>query len=225
MPLNKQSGNMYGFITDTWNPLGGECSHKCGYCSTHKLSKRYPVIKKKYSGPSKLVRSELKTNLKKDLNIFVVAQNDLFAHEIPDSGIKRVLLHCSMFDNKYFFQTKNPERYYQFLKFLPPKSTLCTTIETNRLYNPRIAPPMARAMAMQYIDMPKHVTIEPIMQFDLDEFVGLIRLCNPVQVNIGADSGNNNLPEPTKSEVLKLIAELEKFTTVHQKSNLNRLIK
>lgn len=32
------------------------------------------------------------------------------------------------------------------------------------------------------------------------------------------------LPEPTKDEVLQLIKELSKFTTVIQKSNLKRII-
>ena len=53
----------------------------------------------------------------------------------------------------------------------------------------------------------------------------MIKYCNPKQVNIGADSGNNNLPEPSKEKVLALIDELQKFTTIHNKSNLKRLLK
>src|SRR3990167_1900105 len=30
--LNKQKGNMYGFVTHTWNPIKGKCSHNCSYC-------------------------------------------------------------------------------------------------------------------------------------------------------------------------------------------------
>ena len=44
------------------------------------------------------------------------------------------------------------------------------------------------------------------------------------QVNIGADSGRNNLPEPSKSKVLELVSELQKFTIIHNKSNLQRLL-
>jgi hypothetical protein len=29
MPLNKAKGNMYGFITDTFNIVKGACSHDC----------------------------------------------------------------------------------------------------------------------------------------------------------------------------------------------------
>lgn len=37
------------------------------------------------------------------------------------------------------------------------------------------------------------------------------------------DSGRNNLPEPSKEKVLQLVAELEKFTVIHNKKNLGRL--
>ncbi|HYQ55883.1 MAG TPA: hypothetical protein VEP89_00965 [Draconibacterium sp.] len=37
-----------------------------------------------------------------------------------------------MFDKKYLFQSKNPKRFADFE--LPPKSVVCTTIETNRWY-------------------------------------------------------------------------------------------
>ena len=71
----------------------------------------------------------------------------------------------------------------------------------------------------------KYVTIEPIMDFDLPKFAQMIEMCNPVQVNIGADSGGHKLPEPPKEKVLGLISELEKFTKVVLKKNLNRILK
>lgn len=30
--LNKQKGNMYGFVTHTWNVIKGKCPHDCEYC-------------------------------------------------------------------------------------------------------------------------------------------------------------------------------------------------
>ena len=32
MAMNKQKGNMYGFVTHTWNAIKGRCSHNCSYC-------------------------------------------------------------------------------------------------------------------------------------------------------------------------------------------------
>jgi hypothetical protein len=69
------------------------------------------------------------------------------------------------------------------------------------------------------------ITIEPIMDFDLPEFLEWIKRCNPQQVNIGADTGCNHLREPSKEKVLELIEALSKFTTVKQKKNLNRILK
>ena len=74
-----------------------------------------------------------------------------------------------------------------------------------------------------YVDT--YVTTEPIMDFNLEEFVSMIIICKPKQVNIGADTGNHHLPEPSKEKIMQLISELEKFTIVHQKKNLKRLFK
>lgn len=62
------------------------------------------------------------------------------------------------------------------------------------------------------------------MDFHLEHFVRLIRRCKPEQVNIGADSGGHNLPEPSKEKLQQLISEIEQFTTIHNKKNLTRLL-
>lgn len=229
MSLNKvkPGSNMYPFITDTWNPIGGKCDFDCKYCSTNKFI--YPHLKEKYSGPPKLIEKYLADDLGRGKYIFVVAQNDLFSRQVPDKWIMQVLLHCKQFPgNKYLFQTKNPDRFSEFLCFMPAYSAICTTIESNRHY-PEIskAPsPEARANAMRLIPfVNKYVTIEPIMEFDLVEMIYLIQVCNPVMINIGANSGKFKIPEPAGEKVELLIRELEKFTTVNRKSNLSRLLK
>jgi hypothetical protein len=52
----------------------------------------------------------------------------------------------------------------------------------------------------------------------------MILSCKPVQVNIGADSGKNGLPEPSPEKVRTLVHILEKHTAVHIKPNLKRLV-
>ena len=69
------------------------------------------------------------------------------------------------------------------------------------------------------------VTIEPIMDFDLEVFYDWIRDARPAWVNIGADSKGHKLPEPSKEKIEALITELKKFTEVRIKPNLSRLIK
>lgn len=231
MGMNKAKGNMYEWVTHTWNPLAGECPHGCSYCSTNGLKRRYPFIKAKYSGPPRLDENQMKTNLGNGNFIFVVAQNDLFAGDIDGKTTREILNHCRLFDNQYLFQSKNPSNIFSNGFLLPHKSTICTTIETNRWYGDimkNCPHPKDRASAMKelyYYAFDNYVTIEPIIDFDLKDMVELIGICNPIQVNIGADSGNNILPEPSKEKILALISKLEKFTKVKQKSNLARLLK
>lgn len=231
MGLNKSKGNMYEDVTHTWNPLAGKCYHGCSYCSTNKFY--YPHLIDKYSGELRLQESEMKTNLGKGNFIFVCAQNDLFTETVPHETILRILEHCAKYpDNKYLFQSKDPNGFHGYGVWLAELDiVLCTTIESNRFYSEIMVnspEPSDRAESMRSLAEARvktYVTIEPIMDFDLSEMVDLISDCDPVQVNIGADSGNNNLPEPSKEKILELITELETFTKVKQKSNLKRLLK
>lgn len=68
------------------------------------------------------------------------------------------------------------------------------------------------------------ITIEPIMDFDMAGMVELIKTCEPEQVNIGADSKYNGLPEPSKGKVLELIAQLEAFTKVNRKETIYKIL-
>ncbi len=217
MALNESKGNMYDFVTHTWNAIKGKCFHDCSYC----YMKKWGNLK-----PARLDEKELKTDLGSGNFIFVGSSCDMFAWDLPDEWIQKTIDHCSKYDNHYLFQTKSPARMACFK--LPKNSVICTTIETNRFdWNimRESPPPHHRAIVMSnMVNYQKYLTIEPIMNFDLLEFVALIKLVNPVQVNIGADSGGNKLPEPTANQIHELIAELSKFTIVHQKSNLKRLI-
>ena len=216
MALNTSKGNMYDFITHTWNTVKGTCTHDCSYCYVKRWGSLNPV---------RLDEKEFRTKLGGGNFIFVGSSNDMFASAVPAEWIQRTLDHCAKFDNRYLFQTKNPARLLDFV--LPENSVVCTTIESNRYY-PEImnnSPlPVHRVEGMSNISLSKYVTIEPILDFDLDEMVDLIRKCNPVQVNIGADSGNHRLPEPSAEKVLQLIVGLEKFTIVKRKKNLRRII-
>ena len=226
MGLNQSKGNMYEFVTDTWNTVKGKYPHDCSYCYMKCIAKRFG----KPQSPVRFDEKELKTNLGEGNFIFVGSSNDLFAEDIPAEWVFKTLDHCNKFENRYLFQSKNPLRFARLCVHpVAVKSVICTTIESNRNYTRFMgnAPhPIDRCESMSKITevKEKYVTIEPIMDFDLDTLVEIIKLCNPVQVNIGADSGHNNLPEPPKEKVLQLISELGKFTKVKQKCNLSRIL-
>jgi DNA repair photolyase len=173
--------------------------------------------------------SELRANLGKDNFIFICSGCDLFHPENPDVWIRRVIDHTRKFDNRYLWHTKNPQRFLNYTESFKRNDVLCTTIETNFHIPEKMgnAPsPEERAAAMAVIgDYQRMITIEPIMKFDLKKFLYMILCAQPVQVNIGADSGNNGLPEPTAKEIKSLIQVLEKYTKVVMKDNLNRIVK
>jgi hypothetical protein len=60
----------------------------------------------------------------------------------------------------------------------------------------------------------KVVSIEPIMDFDLEIFVQWLRDIGPVLVHVGYDNYNNSLPEPTLYKTKQLIDTLGSFTRV-----------
>ena len=214
--MNKQKGNMYNFVTHTWNPIKGECIHDCSYC----YMKQFP--QKEIRLNEKCFKDDLGTGN----TIFVGSSTDMFAENISDNWITEVLIYCSHFYNNYLFQSKNPKRFLSEKYFFPQPTILATTIESDIHWQPGITPsPQSRIMAMEKLKEKKMIAIEPIMEFNLDVMVGYIKRINPFQVNIGADSGHNNLPEPSKEKTLELISELKKFTSVHLKSTLDRLLK
>jgi hypothetical protein len=175
---------------------------------------------------------ELKTDLGSGNFIFVGSSCDMFAESIPEKWIVDTLTYCTIFpDNQYLFQSKNPAGIINYELFLPRNFVVCTTLETDSFY-PGImgdSPhPVGRSLKMWLISnagYKTYITIEPIMDFHLDHFVRMIRRCHPEQVNIGADSGNNHLPEPSKEKLLALIAELQKFTVIAKKRNLDRILR
>jgi len=204
---------MYDWVTHTWNAIKGKCPHDCSYC----YMKRWGRL-----GETYLDKREFKTDLGTGNFIFVGSSCDMFADDIPADWIIKVLDFCLDYpENKYLFQTKNPQGFSLFI--FPEYSEFCTTLETNRWYPQMNNAPMP-ADRLKYIPFASLITVEPIMDFDIDQFVEMLEFTRPKQVNIGADSGKNGLPEPGKEKILLLIEELQKFTIVKQKKNLKRLI-
>ena len=104
----------------------------------------------------------------------------------------------------------------EFLDLYPENVVLGATIETNRDYPVSKAPPMfERYESMKKLPFEnKIVSIEPIMNFDLEPFVEWIRDIGPVMVHVGYDNYHNNLTEPSLTKVRELIQQLSAFTNV-----------
>ena len=99
--LNQQKGNMYGFVSHTWNAVKGKCSHDCEYC----YMKRFGHLK-----AVRLENKEFNDDLGQDNFIFVGSSTDMFAKDVPSEWISRTLSHLRLFDNGYLLQSKNPRQ-------------------------------------------------------------------------------------------------------------------
>lgn len=222
----------------TWNPVGG-CKHHCygdGCWAAHQAP-RIPRYNDGFDHP-KLFEHELKKRFHGDVVVFVASMGDLFGEWVPDEWIFKVIEAMKKSDPKvtFFLETKNPARYAKFLYLLPPNTIISTTIETNRDYRVSKAPPVRdRFEAFRKLTWPhKHVSIEPIMDFDLDvllEWVHRIALMEAewrggtFMVSVGYDNWNCNLLEPQLEKTIHLIRQLEQFTKVERKTLRPRKLK
>ena len=222
--LNPSKGNMYKFITHTWNPIKGKCLHNCSYCYMKQIAP--------HSNPPRIAEYEFKTNLGRGNFIFIGSSTDMFADDIPSQWITRVLDYCKQQHdagrkNAFLLQSKNPKRFLEFINHpIAKRCVFATTIETNRFY-PEImcnAPKIEeRVEAMEELanrGFTTMVTAEPLLSFDLDKMIEYIQRCHPKKLNIGRNSCERiTLPEPSKEEVKQLIDGLVDTSKIEIKKN------
>ena len=234
MALSKAKGNMYDWCTHMHTHIGGECPHHCVYCSTAAIGRRFKI--EKYQGPLRMIEKELDVNYGTGKIIFIEHCTDLFAENVPDEWITRVLIHCHEYpDNTYVFQTKHPERLKEtmFREIFPEHRIFGCTIETDNndiirsVSNAPLPAPRIRAMeALSQNGETTFITIEPILKCDPFMLAAMIGIAHPSFVNIGADSKGSGLPEPSGDDIRILIKEIKKRgIEIRAKNNLERLMK
>jgi len=231
MPLKISHGNMYDWITHMHSHLGGECPHRCYYCYVQRNPRG---VSGRYQGEVRLIREELGVNYGAGRIIFIEHMNDMFAEGVKEEWIRDIFAHCNQYkENTYIFQTKNPGRAHQFRDYFPKKFLIGTTIETNRDVKESKAPcPEERFLGIRkFLEFDSYrdnteifITIEPIMDFDVDVLFDWITKVYPSFVNIGADSKNTGLAEPSPDKVRNLISLLNsRGIAIRKKMNLHRL--
>ncbi len=248
MGLNRRTGNMFKFCTHTWNPIRGRCEFVCRYCYVRAWYARFG---RKLDWTVRLDEEELeRTRLTdgrskppKRRTIFVGSAIDMWHPRIPADWIHRVLRKCRENPrNAYLFLTKNPVRYIEMRDDLVLRNqilgvTIETSGSTHRISN--APPPLERVKAFSAVRSDPVfaqvgvrtrflVVIEPIMSFDLYDLLGMIKMCRPDAVAIGAYTGivKNAVPEPSGEMVRELIHMLRvDGTTVLVKQNAKRLLK
>ena len=221
--MSKPLSRRFGEITETWNPVTG-CLHACIYCWARKYSAKLGELgiqpyKERGFAPT-LAAWRLDKKFPKGSFVFVCDMGDLFGDWVPREWILKVLAVVEKNPRAiFFFLTKNPKRYLEFS--FTENVVLGATVETNKPYQKisKAPQPPERLDVMARIKhRHKALVIEPILDFDLHEFVYMIRRVKPVFVAVGYDNYGNRLPEPPLDKVEKLIDELAGFTEVRCKT-------
>jgi len=228
MGLTKSKGNMYPWVSHTWNPIKG-CKYGCPYCYVEIMVERYG-----YDNGVRFDEKDLGTNLGMGRTIFVGSVSDMWGSWAPQEWIEQVLSQCAFYgNNEYVFQSKNPQRFEEKWVRFPniSKTLIGTTIETDCYpagFKTNAPPIDIRISSMIRLKgMRRFVTIEPIMNFDYWNLVEMIAIINPEFVTIGADSKGHNLIEPSWEKVQNFIDRLSNSLKIEirQKTNLDRLKK
>ncbi|MEM0344945.1 MAG: DUF5131 family protein [Thermofilaceae archaeon] len=210
----------------SWNPVTG-CLHNCVYCWARRLAttrlRRHPHYAENRFKPA-LNERAFSRRFRPGEWVFVSDMGDLWGSWVPRDWILRVLdVAARHRETTFFFLTKNPSRYLEFITAMPENVELGATIETctdDGYERVSAAPkPSERLRVMAELEWPRKViVIEPVLDFELDEFVSALREVRPAEVYIGYDNYGNRLPEPPLSKVKLLIEKLSSFTKVHAKT-------
>jgi len=167
-----------------------------------------------------LVRWRLDRKFRRGSFVFCCDMGDLFGDWVPRDWILKVLDTVSRNRSvNFLFLTKNPKRYLEFE--FGDNVVLAATVETNRYYQniSRAPQPPERIEAMIKLKHPyKALVIEPILDFDLEEFAYMVKRVKPIFVVVGYDNYGNKLPEPPLEKTLEFIEKLSEFTEVRRRT-------
>lgn len=211
----------------TWNVWVG-CKFECTYCCARSQAltrlKHSPRYRNGFE--PHFVKEELSKTFKPGEFIMVPFMGDIaFASR---DEVKLILLRMLRFpETNFLFCSKNPGAFTKWgIYELPRNLYLGTTLESNRDYRvSKAPPPLLRVKDLAKIDWPKKfVSIEPIMDFDLEIFVSWLHWLKPAIIEVGADNYHSHLQEPSGSKVASLLEHLRDICpTVVEKKGLERL--
>lgn len=218
-------GNMYKQSIESWNPFVG-CEHDCVYCTSsfkRQMKRRKKHCLDCYNFKPHFHSERLSRSLPRtegDNFIFCCDMGDI-AFCKPE-WMQQILARIKELpDRTFLIQSKDPSVFkaYRF----PTNVLLGTTIETNRddLYEgvSKAPLPSQRYKAIKGLQHSrKIVTIEPVLDFDVEIMEKWLREIRPEICYVGYDSKKNYLPEPELNKVKILMRRLGRITNVKAKT-------
>lgn len=232
--IKNKKKNMYLDSIKQWNVYVG-CKFNCKYCEKSfraqmkrqmpkfdENGRQYRGCQQCYDYKPHFHEERLKQSLPLthgDEFIWCCSSSDItFAK--PEWMLKIIKRVKQMHNRTFFFQTKNPIIFNDY--YFPENVLLGITLETNRdnIYDLISNAPLPSKRFKDFLDIDfdrKVVTIEPILNFDLEPFIEILKELNPERIYLGYDTKKSNLPEPTIQKTMNLYNELKKFTRVKLK--------
>jgi len=205
--------NMYA-DAQTWSVFKG-CGFGCVYCKPSfqlQAKRQLHICRRCYDFEPHVHPERLDPKRIASAPIVFVGGNGDLAFCPPEyisSIIDVIKEHGAKHPTKVFYlQSKRPESFEPFLGLLPQSVVLVTTLETNRDKGysaiSKAPPPTERYRQFLALDYPrKVVTIEPVMDFDIDVFANMIVDIKPEYVWLGFNSKPKSvqLPEPSADKL------------------------
>jgi len=212
----KNKTNMYPLSAMQWNPFVG-CRHDCMYCSPSFQAQLKRWAKKNCPRCYHFIPHEHPERLDQDLSktrygqfIFTCSNGDI-AFASTDYLTRIIARIKNEREKTFLIQSKNPRTFHR-VNF-HSNVVLGITLETNKddLYDGISKAPKPSTRYRDFVEVKhpmKMVTIEPVIDFDLDVMVNWINNINPCMVWLGYDSKKNRLQEPELEKVKNLYWEL-----------------
>lgn len=219
--------NMYKLSVKQWSPFVG-CKHDCKYCRSSFQTQLKRWAKKNCPQCFRFVPHEHPERLNQRLPrtgymqfIFTCSSGDIAF--CPTDYLEQIINEIrSQKDKTFLIQSKDPRTFNRVA--FPDNVILGVTLETNRddLYEGISKAPKPSLRYEDFLKVkhsPKMVTIEPVIDLDLEVMTGWIQNINPCVVWLGYDSRKNRLPEPDLKKVKRLYWEpgTRGFTVVLKK--------
>lgn len=218
--------NMYQLSVKQWNPYVG-CEHECIYCkpSFQAQLKRWAKKNcqdcyefKPHCHPERLKDHMPKTGFMQF--IFVCSNGDVAS--CPTEFLVQILDVIRSWESRIFLmQSKDPSTFKRVEDKLPENLIIGTTIETNYSLKhfkwatleektiSKAPETVKRFHDLLDIKHPlKMVTIEPVMNFNLEHMINWMDLLKPCMIWLGYDTKGCRLPEPPLRMVMDLHFEL-----------------
>jgi hypothetical protein len=201
------------------------CGHDCVYCKPsfqaqakrqmHRCNLCYNFLP--HLHPERLTKRSPKTV--GDQFVFFPKGGDIVFASSNELAILRQYIEDNS-QTTFLVQSKNPKVFWE-LRPYPDNLILGITLETNRSvfngdlrfrsYSDISKAPLPDTRGKDFLSIPcdrKFITVEPILEFNLEVLAYWIKAIAPKAVYVGYDTKGCGLPEPKLAETLELIQRL-----------------